>query len=160
MSAVLRAEGGLPSADRLLRDQVCSMGAKPLKHALNRAERPRISLSPDLLIQLVGGVTSLIPSFSQRGQIGIGKMVCMGTTASLAGWSCFLFQDAIDTATTDPDDLRDRLFVMPRPTQLPDPRTRAPPAGDGGGFAPVRRSEQQGSQVEAGAFLHSGVLPF
>src|SRR5258708_39446059 len=98
---------------------MCSMGTECTKPHFQRAQRTGVSLSDDLFVQLTSFMASLIPSFTEVRKVGIKNGM---RTRSLPGRrSCFLFEDAIDTLATDPDELGNLLFVVSLSIQLPDP---------------------------------------
>jgi len=95
-----------------------SVGTKRVKLPLKRAPRTGIALSTDFLIQPATRVASLVPSLREVSQIRVNHG--MGARPSAGGRSLLLFQDTIDTATTDPNQLCDLLFVVSLSKQLPD----------------------------------------
>jgi hypothetical protein len=94
------------------------MRAKSGNKQLNRPQRPCISLSHNLLIQLSGLMTPLIPSSGKIRHIRISYM--MSTLPGFLGGRLFVFQHSRDGSGRHSDHLRDLFFFVPSPKQLPN----------------------------------------
>src|SRR2546428_10854387 len=101
----ISSRGSFLQRDRLLGDEFGPLRAKAGNKQLNRPQRPCISLSHNLLIQLSRRMTSLIPSSGKIRQIRISYM--MSTVPGFLGGGLFVFQHAIDGLGRHSDHLRD-----------------------------------------------------
>src|SRR6266700_840897 len=114
----IASRGSFLQRDRLLGDSFGPMRAKAGHKQLNRPQRTCISLSHNLLIQLSGLMTSLIPSSGKIRQILISYM--LSTVPGLLGGRLFVFQHSIDGSGRHSDHLRDIFSFVPSPKQLPN----------------------------------------
>src|SRR5947209_1062467 len=60
-----------------------------------------------------------VPSIAERGEIGICHVT--GAMAILSGWRLLVFQCAIDTSTSNADNVCNLLYSVTSAKQLPDP---------------------------------------